>query len=351
MASRLVAQTVSLGDRLSSEVACGRIQKALSIAVLRLASASIEIAALLGKGPLAGALGAATGEANRDGDAQKALDVMADRIITDALRDAPVAWCISEEQDNPVALNPAGTLLVAVDPLDGSSNIDVNVSVGTIFSIFPCETANDAPSLLRPGSEQLAAGYFIYGPQTGLVVTFGNGVDLYVLDRDSGEFLLARSGLSIPSKSAEFAVNASNYRHWHQPVRTFIDDCLAGSEGPIGRDHNMRWVASLIADAHRILWRGGVYLYPGDRRAGYAMGRLRLIYEAAPIAMLVEQAGGMATDGIDRILDKVPTSSHQRTPLIFGSSEDVSRVTSYHANPGHLRQSSPLFGNRGLFRG
>jgi fructose-1,6-bisphosphatase I len=351
MASRLVSQPVSLDRHLAIETAGGRIDEAVAAVILALAAAATAIAALLGKGPLAGALGAATGEANRDGDAQKALDVMADEIIAGALRKAHVGWYISEEQANAVALDPAGSLLVAVDPLDGSSNIDVNVSVGTIFSIFPSDAGSSAPALLRPGSQQLAAGYFIYGPQTGLVVTSGNGVDLFVLDRDSGAFRLAKSGLAIPRQSAEFAVNASNYRHWHQPVRNYIDDCIAGTDGPIRRDHNMRWVASLIADAHRILWRGGVYLYPGDRRAGYAHGRLRLIYEASPIAMLVEQAGGMATDGIERILDKIPTSAHQRTPLVFGSSEDVARVATYHASPGHLRQSSPLFSNRGLFRG
>ncbi len=351
MASRLVAPPVSLEHYLGGEAGSGRIGDDVVAATLALAEAATVISSLLGKGPLAGALGAATGEANRDGDAQKALDVMADEIIAGALRRACVAWYISEEQEHAVRLDPGGRLLVAVDPLDGSSNIDVNVSVGTIFSIFPSGPDASAPHLLRRGSEQLAAGYFIYGPQTGLVVTFGRGVELFVLDRESGGFRLAKSGLSIPKNSVEFAVNASNYRHWHQPVRTFIDDCFAGAEGPIGKDQNMRWVASLIADAHRILWRGGVYLYPGHRRAGYAQGRLLLIYEAAPIAMLVEQAGGTATDGIERILDKEPVSSHQRTPLVFGSSEMVSRVATYHANPGPPRQSSPLFGNRGLFRG
>lgn len=347
-----LAQPVTLNGRLQSQVQAGLTDEGVAQTILVLASAAQSIAALLGKGALAGSLGASTGQENRDGDVQKALDVWADEAIAAALRSAPVAWYISEEQEQPIAINASGHLMVAVDPLDGSSNIDVNVSVGTIFSILSSESGSAAkPALLRPGSQQLAAGYFIYGPQTSLVVTTGQGVDLYVLDRDNGTFHVARTGIRIPEQSAEFAINASNYRHWHQPVRTFIDDCFAGADGPIKRDQNMRWVASLIADAHRILSRGGIYLYPGDCRPGYAQGRLRLIYEAAPIALLIEQAGGTATDGLERILEKVPDSSHQRTPLVFGSSQDVARVTIYHADPSYIREPSPLFGNRGLFRG
>ncbi len=319
-------------------------------AILALAEAAKRISRLVAAGPLAGALGANTGEANADGDAQKTLDVMANEHVLAALTDAPVAYYASEEEDSILTLNAGAPLAVAVDPLDGSSNIDVNVSIGTIFSIYPAADSA-AGSFFRRCADQIGAGYFVYGPHTAIVMSLGRGVQEFVLDPESREFVLVNADLRIPQTSREFAINASNYRHWHEPVRAFIDDCIEGAKGPRGKDFNMRWVASLVAEAHRIFSRGGVFLYPSDRRPGYELGRLRLVYEAAAIAMLAEQAGGGATDGISRILDKTPSELHQRTPLVFGSAEKIERITNYHANPDFMRNNWPLFAARGLFRG
>lgn len=322
---------------------------AVAEAVLALAGAADQISRVVRIGPLTGALGAEVGAANADGDKQRTLDVMANDAVLHALEKTSTAYFASEEEEEILTLRADGALAVAVDPLDGSSNIDTNTSIGTIFSIFPASPEGATASFFRPGSEQLAAGYVIYGPNTSMVVTLGEGTLVFVLDLE-GRFHLAPVHLSIPRTTREYAINASNYRFWHEPIREFIDDCIAGSEGPRGRDFNMRWLASMVADTHRILVRGGVFLYPADKRPGYERGRLRLIYEAAPIAMLVEQAGGLATDGEMRILDKVPTSLHQRTPLVFGSAEKVERVAVLHATPSHTRARSPLFEQRGLFR-
>lgn len=317
--------------------------------LVALSQAATSIAKLIAKGPLAGKLGAVTGDANSDGDEQKALDVLANDLVVDALRATSTRFFASEEEDAILTLNGSGELAVAVDPLDGSSNIDNNISVGTIFSVFDAVEEGASASFFRPGEAQLAAGYFVYGPQTALVVSTGNGTQLFILDPDDHVFKLVDPKVVIKPITSEFAINASNYRHWTPPVRTFIDDCLIGSEGPRGKDFNMRWVASLVAETHRIFSRGGVFLYPGDDRKGYASGRLRLIYEAAPIAMLVEQAGGEAIDGYSRILEAVPSELHQRTPLIFGSAEKVRTVQTYHTNPAFAREQSPLFRERGLF--
>jgi fructose-1,6-bisphosphatase I len=240
-----------------------------------------------------------------------------------------------------------------MDPLDGSSNIDTNVSIGTIFSILPGlggADFDDAASFLQSGRAQLAAGFFIYGPQLALVLTLGAGTHVFVFSPRAGKFLHAYEQVAIPPTTQEFAINASNYRHWDGAVRHYVDDCMQGAEGPHGRDFNMRWIASLVADAYRIFIRGGVYLYPGDRRRGYAHGRLRLVYEANPIALLAEQAGGLATDGVQPILDIVPQGLHQRVPLIFGSRSEVLQIRSYHEEPDAVGVRSPLFGSRGLFR-
>ena len=346
----------SIGTTLSSYLAQAAAgagdsdRDAVAGTVSALAGAAVEISKLIARGPLAGALGQATGAVNAGGDTQVALDLQANELILSALRRAPVAYFASEEEDAILTLAPEAPVSVAVDPLDGSSNVDVNVSIGTIFSIFPTAAAGATASFFRRGEEQLAAGYVVYGPHTDLVLTLGAGVDLFVLDPDSGAFRLARSGLNIPVAAQEFAINASNYRHWHEPIRTFIDDCLEGAEGPRGKNFNMRWVASLVSETHRIFSRGGVFLYPADRRPGYEKGRLRLVYEAAPIAFLVEQAGGAASDGMESILTKVPVELHQRTPLVFGSAEKVRRIAGYHIDPALVRDVPPLFGNRGLFR-
>jgi len=340
----------SLREFLSKEATADSARKDAGDAVLALAGAAIEISRLAAKGPLAGSLGANVGSANADGDDQKELDVRANDLVLAALDTTSTRYYASEEEDAILTLDGLGRLAVAVDPLDGSSNIDVNISVGTIFSIFEASSDGATASFFRPGSEQVAAGYFIYGPHTALVVTLGNGTHLFVLDPDVGEFKLAQKSLTISDETAEFAINSSNYRHWRAPVKNFIEDCLDGATGPRGKEFNMRWVASLVAEAHRIFSRGGIFLYPADERPGYERGRLRLIYEATPIAMLVEQAGGGASDGYDPILSKVPSDLHERTPLIFGSSDKMKLLESYHADARFERDQSPLFGKRGLYR-
>ena len=312
----------------------------------RLATVAAGIARRIARGGIDEQLASGVGT-NADGDGQKALDVIADDAFSAALTGTAVRFYASEEQEVAVTLNPAGTLALAIDPLDGSSNIDANVSIGTIFGIYPAEDTPEA-SFLRPGSELLAAGYAIYGPQCCLVASFGAGVLKWVLDPDSAAWVLVGTGLTVTPSSAEFAINASNYRHWPAPVRAYVDDCVAGADGPRGQNFNMRWVASLVAETHRILTRGGVFLYPRDDRKGYAKGRLRLVYECAPIAFVITQAGGGATDGEQPILARVPAHLHDRTPFVFGSSEKVARITAYHDLPE--RESSALFGKRGLFR-
>ncbi|MCC2101023.1 MAG: class 1 fructose-bisphosphatase [Hyphomicrobiales bacterium] len=342
--------SLDLGERLLAAARRNPTKRSVAKVVVALAGVARQISGLLARGPLAGRLGEAAGGANADGDAQKRLDVLANTLIIEALKRTPTAYYASEEEDAILTLARNGLLAVAVDPLDGSSNIDVNVSIGTIFSIYPVSRDGATASFFRPGREQIASGYFVYGSHTALVLTTGEGVDLYVLDPQSGAFVLAGAGLTIPAATREFAINTSNYRHWPEPVRTFIDDCVAGKDGPRAKDFNMRWIASLVAETHRIFARGGVFLYPADRRKGYERGRLRLLYEAAPIALLTEQAGGVAIDGEIRILDKTPADMHQRTPLIFGSAEKVQRIRDYHTEPAYQRQKAPLFAERSLFR-
>jgi fructose-1,6-bisphosphatase I/sedoheptulose-1,7-bisphosphatase len=263
----------------------------------------------------------------------------------------------SEELDDPYAIPseyPRGKYLLVFDPLDGSSNIDVNVSVGSIFSILRApEGAGEHPdpeAFLQPGTQQVAAGYAIYGPSTMLVITVGNGVHGFTLDPKLGEFILTRENIRIPETASEFAINASNQRFWEPAVARYVDECLAGKAGPRGRDFNMRWVASLVAETHRILTRGGVFLYPRDNKDLAKPGRLRLLYEANPVAFVVEQAGGLASTGSDRILDVVPTGLHQRIPLIFGAVEEVERIAKYHVEAADEPIDTPLYGTRGLFR-
>ncbi|MDJ1017568.1 MAG: class 1 fructose-bisphosphatase [Paracoccaceae bacterium] len=325
---------------------CATIPEGLRPVLSALSAVAAEVNEMIAIGPLGDALGAAVGE-NTDGDQQKALDVLADNMFASALRPAKVRFYASEERDTVDTLNQAGSYAIAIDPLDGSSNIDTNVSIGTIFSIYDAGENADA-SFLRPVSEQIAGGYFIYGPQCALIVTFGDGVQHFVLDPRDRTFHLAEARMEIPALASEFAINASNYRHWSQPIRAYIDDCIAGEEGPRAKNFNMRWIASLVAETHRIMARGGIFLYPSDDRPGYEHGRLRLLYEGAPIAFLAEQAGGAATDGCDRILDKTVTELHKRAPLVFGTVEKVERVASYHDLPEV--EVSALFGNRGLFR-
>lgn len=324
----------------------GTVPQGLAPVFDALCAVAIDLADTIAMGPLGGRLGADVGE-NTDGDAQKALDVMADDAFAAALKGTGVRWYASEEQQGVQPIDADGAYALAIDPLDGSSNIDVNVSIGTIFGLYPAEAEAEA-SFLRRGRDLIAAGYFIYGPQTAAVVTFKEGVVHLVLNRRTGVFEALQTPMRIPDRSAEYAINASNYRHWSQPIRAYIDDCLSGTEGPRAKDFNMRWVASLVAETHRIISRGGIFLYPSDARPGYENGRLRMVYEGAPIALLVEQAGGRATNGTDRILDRCAPALHARTPLIFGTAEKVDRVTAYHDLPEP--EVSALFGARGLFR-
>ena len=292
--------------------------------IMALAGAASSIAAEI-RSP-ATALDDAAGAVNADGDTQKKLDVIADEIVLAALRDTGTAAYLSEEREDAVPLDPEGGLIVACDPLDGSSNIGVNVSVGTIFSVLPAEGG-----ALQPGRAQLAAGFFVYGPQTTLLLSTGSGTASFRMD-DEGRFVTITEAVSIPEAASEFAINASNRRHWPDPITRYVDGCLAGAEGPRGHDYNMRWVASLVAETWRIISRGGVFLYPSDARKGYEAGRLRLVYEAAPVAMLVEQAGGRATDSVRDILDITPDGLHQRVPLVFGAAGEVAAVAAEFAD-------------------
>lgn len=343
----------ALDEYLTDAVATGAISAAVRDTMLALAAAAVAVSGEIASGALGAAFADTRGTRNTHGEEQKDLDLYADELFLEAVGKAPVAVYASEELEHPVQLDAKAPLAVAIDPLDGSSNIDTNVSIGTIFSILPVvgDPGRDAlASLLQPGSRQLAAGFFCYGPQLALVLTFGRGTDIFVYAPRVAAFLRVHSNVQVPVQTHEFAVNMSNQRFWEDGVRHYIDDCVRGSEGPHGRDYNMRWIASLVAEAYRILIRGGIFLYPGDRRKGYGRGRLRLVYEANPIAMLVEQAGGLATDTVSPILGIVPSSLHQRTPLVFGSKSEVAQVGHYHAGIDHAGVHSPLFGSRGLFR-
>jgi len=312
------------------------IQPELRLLIEVVARACKAISNSVSKGALAGILGSA-GTGNVQGETQQKLDVIANEVLLDANEwGGHLAAMASEEMDSFYEIPnryPKGEYLLMFDPLDGSSNIDVNVSIGTIFSVLhmpkPGQTVTDA-DFLQPGTHQVAAGYAVYGPQTTLVLTVGNGVHMFTLDREAGSFVLTQSDVTIPEDTREFAINMSNMRHWAPPVRRYIDECLAGDEGPRGKNFNMRWIASMVADVHRILMRGGIFMYPWDKREPEKPGKLRLMYEANPMAMLVEQAGGAATNGQQRILEIQPEKLHQRVSVILGSKNEVERVTRYH---------------------
>jgi fructose-1,6-bisphosphatase I len=345
----------TLGDYLSAHAAGGAPHaEAVVEAIAALARGAVAIRDAVAMGALGTAFsGTRGGTAGAGGDVPKDLDLHADALLLEALRAAPVALYASEELERPIVVNRAAPLAIAADPLDGSSNIDTNVSIGTIFSILPVLAGpgdNALASYLQPGANQLAAGFFVYGPQLAMALTLGHSTDIFVYSPRIGVFVRAYANLSVPHTTQEFAINAANYRHWDDGVRHYYDDCLAGSSGPHGRDFNMRWIASMVADAYRILIRGGIYMYPGDARKGYGSGRLRLVYEANPIAMLMEHAGGLATDGTNPILERIPTSLHEKVPLVFGSQAEVQEVARYAAEHDSMGLRSPLFGTRGLFR-
>ncbi len=307
--------------------------------LLEVLSACKKIAVLTGQGQLAGqAVGAADSE-NIQGEQQKKLDILSNELFIESTQ-----WCgylagmASEEMDHclPVPdIYPRGNYLITFDPLDGSSNIDINVSVGTIFSILELprgvETLTDK-DFLQQGVKQVCAGYCLYGTSTMLVLTTGNGVNGFTLDPGTGDFFLTMPNIRLPEETNEYSINQSYSRHWEPPVQRYIDECLAGSTGPLGKDYNMRWVASMVADVHRLLCRGGIFMYPMDARlaAKGDAGKLRLLYEANPMSFIVEQAGGVASTGIERIMEIRPDSLHQRVPVIMGSAQEVERVVAYH---------------------
>lgn len=320
---------------------------AVALLVRHLASAALALNKTIEEG-LAGVESLNGTNHNASGDAQHALDVHADRLFAEAARKADVAYYASEEQPEVMVLNSRGRLALAVDPLDGSSNVDINMSIGTIFSILPALDDCDA-SFLQEGCRQLAAGIFVYGPQLALILTLRHGTTIFTFSRHLGTFVETRPGIIVPEKTTNFAINMSNYRHWDETVRAYVDDCIKGAEGARGADFNMRWIASMVADVYRILVKGGIYLYPADARKGYSHGRLRLVYEANPVALLMEQAGGSCTDGARRILDLVPEDIHEHVPLVFGSSYEVAKAARYLAAPSEIGLRHPLFGQRGLF--
>jgi fructose-1,6-bisphosphatase I len=329
---------IALTRYLIEEERAGRINPDLRLLIETIARACKAISTRVNKGALGGSHDSA-GTENVQGEMQKKLDILSNEILLEANEwGGNLAAFASEEIGDPVPIpepHPRGEYLLMIDPLDGSSNIDVNISVGTIFSVMRCPKGADGRTVepsekafLQPGRRQVAAGFAVYGPTTVLVLTVGNGVHVFSLDRETYTFVLTHPSLRIPADTTEFAINASNMRRWEPPVKRYIDECLAGTDGPRGKDFNMRWVASMVADVFRVLSRGGIFMYPRDSKN--KDGRLRLMYEANPMAMITEQAGGAATDGRTPILDLQPTALHQRVAVILGSKNEVERVTSYH---------------------
>jgi fructose-1,6-bisphosphatase I/sedoheptulose-1,7-bisphosphatase len=329
--------------------------------ILDVSIACKAIARAVAFGELGETAGNVGGELNVQGEVQKKLDVVSnDMFIAAAEWSGHLAGMASEEMEQPYQIPPAyprGKYLLVFDPLDGSSNIDVNVSVGSIFSILRApaqvvESGRDVTEadFLQPGTTQVAAGYALYGPVTMLVLTVGNGVVGFTLDPNIGEFKLTHPRITVPHDSHEFAINSSNSRFWEPPVKRYVDECLAGKTGPRSKDFNMRWIASMVAEAHRILMRGGVFLYPRDTKDPSKPGRLRLLYEANPVGFIMEQAGGRASTGRQPVLAVHPSSLHQRIGFVFGSKNEVERIERYHQEPAPRERGNPLFAERSLFR-
>ena len=331
---------------------------ALADVIRHVASACAQISRAAARAALAGQHGGA-GSLNSQGESQQQLDVLADACVSQALSTCThVAGWVSEEHAD-VTVSPehgsGGAYLVVFDPLDGSSNVEANVAIGSIFSVLPHlfrGTPASAAAFMQPGRRQVAAGYAIYGPSTVLVLSLGQGVHMFTLDPDApgdaARWVLTRADVEVPVSTTEFAINASNQRFWEKPVQRYVAECLAGQSGPRGRDFNMRWVASLVAEVHRILTRGGVFLYPRDSREPFKPGRLRLLYEAAPMAWLMEQAGAAATTGTGPLLELVPDALHHKVPVILGSRDEVERIVTYHEDPS-ANVSWQLFKTRSLF--
>ncbi len=328
----------------------------LSALLIDVAAAIKTISSALTRGALGGNYGFAQ-TVNTHGEQQKTLDITTNEIFVQHCEwDGLLAAMVSEEMETVYAIPPEyprGEYLLAFDPLDGSSNIDINGVVGSIFSVLRCKDGESGEAgFLRPGHEQVAAGYAIYGPSTMLVLSVGNGTHGFTLERDVGNFVLTHSDIRIPEETSEFAINASNERFWEAPVRRYVQECKDGRTGCRGRDFNMRWIASMVAEVHRILMRGGVFMYPRDFKTPSMPGRLRLLYEANPMSFLIEQAGGASSTGRERILDVTPAALHERVPIILGSRKEVERIARYHRefDRGEDKPfSSPLFQPRSLF--
>lgn len=328
-------KAISFTQYLQHQRNAGQINAELTSLLGCVAQTCKQISISVAQGALAGMLGSA-GSENVQGEEQKKLDVISNMMMIDGcVWSGALAGIASEEMDEILAIpqeHPTGDYLILFDPLDGSSNIDVNVSIGTIFSILKrTDTgAINAKEFLQKGRHQIAAGYCLYGPQTILTLTIGHGVFMFTLDHSIGEFILTREHVTVPADTKEFAINMSNQRHWDTPVKQYIDECLLGEEGTRGKNFNMRWVASMVAEVHRILMRGGIFLYPWDKRDPAKPGKLRLMYEANPMSFLIEQAGGKATNGKENILDIEPQKLHERVSVILGAKNEVERVTNYH---------------------
>ena len=319
--------------RLNSQLQQDGAPLELILLIRTLLASCKEISFRVSQGALAGVLGSTLSE-NVQGETQKKLDVISNQILKDTLRDSGYVKAISsEEEDNVVPCNPEGKYLVSFDPLDGSSNTEINSLIGTLFSSMHAPQwmdPSDPAAFLQPGSQMVAAGYVLYGPSTMLALTTGRGTHIYTLDKTHGGFLLTHPNVQVPTETSEYAINASNQRHWEQPIRDYVADLVAGSEGPRGKDFNMRWVAAMVGDIHRLLCRGGIFLYPFDKRNPKQPGKLRLLYEANPMAFLMEQAGGLAVTGKGRIMEVMPSEIHQRVPVILGSKAEVEACMSYH---------------------
>jgi fructose-1,6-bisphosphatase I/sedoheptulose-1,7-bisphosphatase/fructose-1,6-bisphosphatase I len=330
----------------------------LAALLVDVAAAVKAISAMTAKGDLAGILGSLETQ-NVQGETQKKLDVLSDQAFINTFKlGGLIAGLASEENDDPITVTDPekkGPFLAVFDPLDGSSNIDVNVSVGSIFSILEAPKGRDPvmADYLQPGTKQLAAGYAIYGPSTMLVITVGKGTHGFTLDREVGNFILTHGNIEIPADTSEFAINTSNERFWEPPIQRYVAECKAGKTDIRGRDFNMRWIASMVADVHRILMRGGVFMYPRDTKDVSKPGRLRLMYEANPMSFVIEQAKGLASTGRKRIMEVTPENIHQRIPVVVGSRNEVERIEKYHHEydtGADQKYSSPLFGDRSLYR-
>lgn len=337
----------TLNQFLLSRVGDDTSRRDLCSTITSIAEAGINLAKLISRHSLA-KYDEAAGAQNPDGDTQKPLNIVANNVFEEALYNAPVAYLASAEKSEAIPLNPKGTLAVAINPLDSSTNIESNMSIGTIFSILRFDS--DQVFEGNIGERQVAAGFLVYGPQTSLVLTCGKGTHTFTLEHVGSEFLLVNENIRIPTAQRELAINTLNYRFWDSAIRYFIDDCISGEDGPLGVNYRMRWNASLVAEAYRILVWGGVFLYPGDSRTGFEKGRFRLLYDALPLAFIVEQAGGAASDGNQIILDIEVTSLHERIPLIFGSRDKVAEVMDYISGDLTANTRFPLFQNPSLLR-